>query len=632
MPGIFKKPFFIVPSINFPPSSFTVTLISGLLSFMRLPFYTMLVCLLPVLSLSAQPAVYLRIQPIGCDTIFLKKQVSWPARFADSTALQEGLRQLISKLQYQSFLEASVDSLSVQDSTWTAFLYPGPPYRWASLRNGNVDPAWLSQTGFRERLFQRKPFLAAEWGQLNEQLLGVAEDNGYPFASIQLDSLRIAGDQITARLLLQKNRLILLDGIQLKGNLKLSDAYLSNYLGLKKGSPYSKSRILKISNRLRELPFVQELQPATLTFKGDLAKVNLYIDKKKASRFDFILGLLPNNNTQGATRFQLTGTLTADLQNPFGLGEKIYVEFQQLRPQTQQLDLRFAYPYLLNLPFGLDTRFELYKRDTTHLDISYDLGIQYFFEGGSYLKVFWNNTTSTLLSLNSAQLLAQQPHALPENLDFRNATFGLESSLQRLDYRFNPRKGWSIWARAGAGIKTIRKNNDILQLSDPTDPTFDFGTLYDSLDLRSYQYKLDLKLEGFLPLFKRSTLRLALQGGSVFSKQSISRNEQYRIGGNRLLRGFDEESLFATRYAVATLEYRLLTGRNAFLSLFGDYGYLDNTTRSVRLFDRPLGLGAGITFETGVGVFGISLAVGKQQNNPFDFRSVKTHLGYVSYF
>ena len=68
------------------------------------------------------------------------------------------------------------------------------------------------------------------------------------------------------------------------------------------------------------------------------------------------------------------------------------------------------------------------------------------------------------------------------------------------------------------------------------------------------------------------------------------------------------------------------------LFVFGDFGYTEDVTEETRNFDRPLGLGGGLTFETGVGVFGISLAVGRQQNNPFDFRSVKTHFGYVSYF
>ncbi len=47
---------------------------------------------------------------------------------------------------------------------------------------------------------------------------------------------------------------------------------------------------------------------------------------------------------------------------------------------------------------------------------------------------------------------------------------------------------------------------------------------------------------------------------------------------------------------------------------------------------KPIGIGAGITFETKVGIFGFSLAVGRQRETTFDFRRVKTHFGYVSLF
>ena len=91
-------------------------------------------------------------------------------------------------------------------------------------------------------------------------------------------------------------------------------------------------------------------------------------------------------------------------------------------------------------------------------------------------------------------------------------------------------------------------------------------------------------------------------------------------------------SVFATRYVVGTLEWRVLLGRNSYFYLFGDAGYVSNVTRTTRIYDYPLGFGGGITFETSVGLFGVSFAVGKQQNTSFDLRNVKVHFGYVSLF
>jgi hypothetical protein len=49
-------------------------------------------------------------------------------------------------------------------------------------------------------------------------------------------------------------------------------------------------------------------------------------------------------------------------------------------------------------------------------------------------------------------------------------------------------------------------------------------------------------------------------------------------------------------------------------------------------FDFPFGFGAGTTFETKVGLFGLTYALGQQQDNPISFKTGKIHFGYVNYF
>ena len=45
-----------------------------------------------------------------------------------------------------------------------------------------------------------------------------------------------------------------------------------------------------------------------------------------------------------------------------------------------------------------------------------------------------------------------------------------------------------------------------------------------------------------------------------------------------------------------------------------------------------IGFGAGIIFETKVGLFGFTLAAGREKGNAVDLRNTKTHFGYVSLF
>ena len=598
-------------------------------------FFSILIILLLYIdsssSLVAQRPVSLDLKITGSE----KAHSAWESlseTYPDSLSLIENLKNTIANLHNDAYLAASIDTVIWRDTVAQVDLQPGPQYEWTSLANGNVEAVFLEQIGFRERLLDGKPFNYSQLIKIQEKLLNYAENNGYPFASVWLDDIVVAEGKIGAKIFMEKSRLIFFDKIKIFGNAKITTRYLENYLGIKNGELYSRDKVLKIKSRLRELPFVVEKQNATVTFSGDQATINLFIDKKNASRFDFLVGLQPGNQSTGPNNpdvrtFQLTGTFNADLNNQFGRGEKIYAEFQQLRPQTQELNIALAYPYILDTPFGADLKFDLYKRDTAYLDVISDLGIQYLFEAGTYLRVFWNRSITNVLSVNEALIL--QSRQLPSILDINRSSFGVEYQIQKLNYRFNPSKGWMLNVRGGAGLKRIDKNNKILELATNE---FNPETLYDTIDLQSFQYQLSGQAAYYFPLSRRTVLKTGIRGGYIIADSPVYQNEQFRIGGNRILRGFDEESIFVTNYAVATLELRLLLGQNSYLFAFGDLGYTENIRVDQRNFDRPAGMGAGITFETKVGLFGFSLAVGKQQNTGFDFRSVKTHFGYVSLF
>ncbi len=543
----------------------------------------------------------------------------------DSISAINELRQTILKLQNEAFLEASIDSLTLQDSIFNVYFHLGKTYEWANMTNGNVENTFLEQVGFREKLYQNKPFNYRDVVEMQERLLEYAENNGYPFASVWLDNIIVKNGEISATLFMNKGRLVIFKDVNIVGDAKISKAYLKNYLGLKSGSLYSKDKVLKVRTRLRELPFLKESRNTTVNFEDKDATVNLFVKKKKASRFDFLIGILPGGQGNNPAQEQrdkllLTGTFDAEMHNQFGLGEKIFASFERLRPETQQLELSFAYPYILDLPFGLDLNFKQYKRDTTYTDVFFDAGLQYLFEGGNYVKAFWNNASSNLITVDT---VAIKNGIAPNNLDVSNRSYGLEFSLQKLNYRYNPRKGWSIFFRGGAGFKKIPENNKILEVDE---------SFYDSLQLKTFQFRVNGGLEKYFPVLNNIAIKTAIHGGIIFSEADIYQNEQFRIGGNKILRGFDEESIFATSYAVFTVETRLLIGQNSYFYAFGDFAYVEDKTTTNDGIDQPYGMGLGLTFETGVGVFGLSLAVGSQQQNPINFGNPKIHFGYVNYF
>jgi len=126
-------------------------------------------------------------------------------------------------------------------------------------------------------------------------------------------------------------------------------------------------------------------------------------------------------------------------------------------------------------------------------------------------------------------------------------------------------------------------------------------------------------------------MKTALQGGWLQTENPF-KNELFQIGGYRLLRGFDEQSIYASKYITGTLEYRYLIGLNSFLFGFSDIGWAESNSFSEKEKHGYLGFGMGLTFETKAGLFNITYAVGKRDDLPLSFRQSKIHFGFVSLF
>ncbi|MEX1188736.1 MAG: BamA/TamA family outer membrane protein, partial [Bacteroidia bacterium] len=155
--------------------------------------------------------------------------------------------------------------------------------------------------------------------------------------------------------------------------------------------------------------------------------------------------------------------------------------------------------------------------------------------------------------------------------------------------------------------------------------------VYDGLTLKSLQYTGFVDADFFIPIRERSVFVPGILSGLI-GGASIFENELYRIGGNNTLRGFDEESIFASAYSIINLEYRYLLEENSFLFLFANGAYYENSAVNRDVVDRPYGLGAGMSFETKAGIFSISYALGSQFGSPLETRTAKVHFGITNLF
>ncbi|PHX73968.1 MAG: hypothetical protein CK547_05695 [Chitinophagaceae bacterium] len=112
----------------------------------------------------------------------------------------------------------------------------------------------------------------------------------------------------------------------------------------------------------------------------------------------------------------------------------------------------------------------------------------------------------------------------------------------------------------------------------------------------------------------------------------IFTNELFQLGGIKTLRGFDEESIYASRFLIATLEYRFLIGPSSYLFSFIDAAQTARKIYRAAYNAKYVGAGLGISFETKSGIFSLAYAVGKQPEKALNFKQAKIHFGFVSLF
>lgn len=569
-----------------------------------------LVFILSTLFICAQNSYELDVKSL--DNNPLLKKINYQNKTGNKEERTKELQAILFSLYSDAFLAATYDSL-VEDSTHlTAYLHIGDQYKLAQLSKGNADEGVLSEIGFREKIYLNKKLNYKEVTRLLEKIITYYENNGHPFASAGLEKVEIFENTISAELNVVVNKEVKIDSVLIKGTARVTPVYLQSYIGIKQGGLYNESRIRNISPRIKELQFVREKEPFHILFSEKETKLVLELEKRKASQFDGIIGLLPDNVTG---QLLVTGDVQLKLQNAFGRGELIDLNWRSLKKNTQDLKLKLAYPFLFSTPFGIDYDFKLYKLDTTYIDVYNSIGLQYLLTGGNYFKVTYSNKKSSLLSTHGLEFVT----TLPVYADVSTNFYGLGIKFEKLDYRFNPRKGFSVVMNGSVGSKSIAENPKL----NPV--------VYDKVQLKSVQYTGDATLAAYVPLVGKSVIKFSLQTAFI-AGPSLFQNELFRIGGLKTLRGFDEESIRASAFGIATVEYRFLLEQNSYLHAFFDQAYYENNASGTYVKDSPYGFGAGVSFETKAGIFSLDYALGSQFSNPIYLKSGKIHFGIVNYF
>ena len=550
-------------------------------------------------------------------------------RFKSSFPSQKPAMDYVNTLPAQmaalGFFSASADSVSFGKDTAVVKMFLGSMFSFYNIKPNEATEKIMLASGI---IWKKKP-LPADLLNINNQLLDYFENTGKPFAAVLLDSIQWINNNLNAIYKIVPGPTYKIDSLHVIGKAKISPYYLHRYLRIAHGSAYNKQSLDGISQRISELPFLQEAAPWRLSMLTGGSVVNLFLEPKRSSQVYVLLGLLPASEQSGSSKLMVTGEANINLKNALAAGETIGINWQQIQFKSPRINLQYQQPYIFKSAFGLDFGFELFKKDTQWVNINARVGALYELSARQTGKIILQSlqTNVTFVDTNAVKRSKQ----LPSILDVSSINIGLDYAYNSTNYRFNPRRGWDVLLQVNAGTKQVKRNNDILRLKDRQNPGFNFASLYDSIKTNAYQFRLKSSINHYFPLGRQAVLKAALQSG-WYQSPDIFRNELFQIGGYRLLRGFDEESIYANLYTVLTAEFRYLIGINSYFFGFADGGYANYKQRATQFSHTYIGTGVGLAFETGSSLLNLSLAVGKRDDLPLNLRQSKIHIGFVNFF
>lgn len=546
------------------------------------------------------------------DSFNIYKIIAPKTNFTSKQLCINYINQLPSLLQSKGYIGAAIDTIIEKENTLEALLYIGNLYTFKKIK---LPPDTKNITGIDTQNIIALP----------SSLLRYYENNGYPFAKINFDSIAINNqNQITGLLQIQKGVQYKMDSIRVWGNANISNRFLQHYLKLFNNSLYSTDKLNKINNRLNQLPYISSYQNWDILMLSHSYLLNLYLQPKNQNKFDAIVGFLPNNN-QSNGKLLLTLDAKLNLKNAFASGENIAINWQQIQPQSPRIDIGFATPYIFNSDAGLSFNFNLYKRDSAYLNVYTDIGIDYELTENKKFKIFVSNFSTRIIEADTATIVNTQK--LPPVLDINIANLGIAYQYNNtIGTPLNKRKGFDLKIATSFGQKKIKPNTTITSLKTNG---FNYNSLYDSLKTNSYQTKTTIAATQYIGLGKQKVLKLAANYGLILTPQYLQ-NELFQIGGFKLLRGFDEENIFTNQYLVGSVEYRYLLNQNSFFFGFTDAGFTKNKTTNNNY--NFIGAGIGLALETKQGLLNISFAAGKRNDLPFNLRETKIHIGIINNF
>jgi outer membrane protein insertion porin family len=408
------------------------------------------------------------------------------------------------------------------------------------------------------------------------------------------------------RLTLQKGNKSSIDKVEIRGNNFTNDNVILRELRLTKGEIYSQKTIEEFPKRINRLRFFEPVQTPQyyINSKGE-GVLLIEVKEKQTNNFDGIIGYIPG--TKENEKGYLTGLINISLRNLFGSGRAAALRWNKFGRNSQELELKYLEPWLLDFPLNISGN--LYQRiqDSTYVQRKFNGEIEYL-ATEDISASFLIGTESVIPTERSVPVFTVYNSSI--------ITTGLNLKIDTRDDPYSPTSGLLFINSYSLSRKKINGPVDYITPG-----------LITKIDLQRIAFDFDI----FFNLFTRQVLALSMKGRELRGP-SFENSDLFKLGGTSTLRGYREEQFLGSSILWTNFEYRFLLTRRTFVFAFFDTGYyLRNAEPDKKIpkaEDFLYGYGLGINLETGLGVLAVSFALGEGDS----FTDGKIHFGLVNEF
>ncbi|MEL6845992.1 MAG: hypothetical protein AAFP02_22510, partial [Bacteroidota bacterium] len=355
----------------------------------------------------------------------------------DSIRLVQQLETFQLLQEEKGWAEIRWDSIAIKDQQAQVKGYLGPIYSLEEITFQGIGELYLEKAGLKNFTRKRRPLY---WPALETRLdicLQLFQEEGYPFASFLQQDLQYiphSRDSIGVAVVYQFDTgpFVTMDTIMVKGNIRENPRFIYNLIRLAPQDVYKNQRIRDIPSILNNSIYYQNVGPAKITFTPyKTARLELDLERKKSSKFDLLVGILPAQNEDQT--LQWTGSGDILLISPLSLGTVLEFQFDKLVETSQRTYARLQLPYILRTPFRAEASIELNRQLSDFLTVQGNFAGFYSLSPFLNAKFYFRTRNSRLLQ----DALVDTTGLTAALLDGNRTSVGAGLTYDNVDYNIN---------------------------------------------------------------------------------------------------------------------------------------------------------------------------------------------------